>query len=326
MYDRIITHNDMDGVVSAAICARVYRIGDVRFVGPMAIVKRDVTTTERDVVCDLPYPALCGLWFDHHQGNREDLEYRGVCVEDIPGRFAQKDSCGRVIYEYFQEREVSLPAFFNDMVAETDIIDSFGYRDLEDWRRETPGKLVDYSIKTRAPSARDKHQYMRRLTLWLRERSLAEVAALPEVTEKVARYKQEEERMVSVIGKDSYFLPYAERGEIVVIDVTAHARRPAINKNVAFLLYPEAMAVLEVYTIYDRGVKTTNFGLSMSLGLKAKENGGDKDLGEIMRLLNLGDGHKGAAAGRVSAGSRAEMVKKKEELLKEIGRLWSAQE
>jgi len=326
MYDRIITHNDMDGVASAAICAWVYRIGNVRFVGPMAIVRRDVATTERDVVCDLPYPSVCGLWFDHHQGNRDDLEYRDVNVDDIPGKFALRDSCSRVIYDYFHDIHVALPPYFADMVAETDVIDSFRYRDLADWRRETPGKLIDYSIKSRAPSARDKHHYMRQLTLWLRERPLAEVAGLPEVAEKVALYKQEEERMLSVIEKGSYFLPYAEREEILVIDVTGHARRPAINKNLGFLLHPDAMAVLEVYSMYDRGVKTTDFGVSMSLGLKAKEEGGDKDLGEIMRVLNLGDGHKGAAAGRVSADSKTEMMKKKEMILREIGRLWGTQE
>ena len=54
-YDTIVTHNDFDGIVSASLCSRVLKIQKVIFTGPMAIARSQITITEKDVVCDLPY-------------------------------------------------------------------------------------------------------------------------------------------------------------------------------------------------------------------------------------------------------------------------------
>ena len=85
------------------------------------------------------------------------------------------------------------------------------------------------------------------------------------------------------------------------------------------------MAALEIYALFDRGVKTTNLGFSISLGFTANQEEYTKDLGEIMRELNMGDGHRGAAAGTVYAHSKAEMLTKKEEVLQGIYKLWRDQ-
>jgi hypothetical protein len=68
-----------------------------------------ITITEQDVVCDLPYPLQCGLWFDHHEGNVQELEYRKIDPKSIPGRFDLKPSCSRVVYEYFPTKKNYLP-------------------------------------------------------------------------------------------------------------------------------------------------------------------------------------------------------------------------
>ena len=44
-----------------------------------------------------------------------------------------------------------------------------------------------------------------------------------------------------------------------------------------------------------------------------------------MRLLNMGDGHPGAAAGTIRCKSKQEMLKKKEEILNQVFNLWLAQ-
>ena len=83
-YEKIITHNDFDGIVSAALCAWALGVDRLVFAGPLTITKAQITITERDVVCDLPYPLQCGLWFDHHEGNREELGYRGIDPHRFP--------------------------------------------------------------------------------------------------------------------------------------------------------------------------------------------------------------------------------------------------
>jgi hypothetical protein len=63
----------------------------------------------------------------------------------------------------------------------------------------------------------------------------------------------------------------------------------------------------------------------MSLSIHGNKPHHAKNIGEIMRTLNIGDGHPGAAAGTVRCRSKLEMLKKKKEILNQIFRLWSIQ-
>jgi hypothetical protein len=92
------------------------------------------------------------------------------------------------------------------------------------------------------------------------------------------------------------------------------------------LIYPEALGVLEVYNLMDhQGVKSNHLGLSMSLSINGNRKDQSRNIGEIMRTLNIGDGHPGAAAGTVRCKSKQEMLKRKRELLEQIFRIWSSQ-
>lgn len=323
-YEKIVTHNDFDGIVSASVCARVLKVGKILFVGPLTITKSQITITERDVVCDLPYPLQCGLWFDHHEGNLQELDYRKIEPKSIPGRFDLKPSCSRVVYEYFSEQG-ELPSYFLQAVEEADVIDSFSYSSIEDWRRETPGRVIDLTLKARFPSSEDQFSYMRNLVQQLRDRPIEEVSNLPFVQRQLKQYREEEGQILRIIRDSSCFLEADERKEVVVIDLTQHRRRPHLIKNLAFLIYPEALGVLEVYNLMDQGVKSNNLGLSMSLSIVGNKQGNTKNIGEMMRTLNIGDGHPGAAAGTIRCRSKQEMLKKKKELWSQIFKLWSSQ-
>ena len=323
-YEKIVTHNDFDGIVSASLCAWALKIERILFAGPLTINKSQITITERDVVCDLPYPLQCGLWFDHHEGNLQELEYRRIDPKSIPGRFDLKPSCSRVVYEYFTE-QIGLPSYFLQAVEEADIIDGFSYSSIEDWRKETPGKMVDLTLKNRFSSAEDQAAYMRNLVQQLRDRPIEEVSSLSFVQKQLKQYREEEGRMLRIIQDSSFFLEQDDQKEVVVIDLTQHRRRPHLIKNLAFLLYPEALGVLEVYNLTDQGVKSNNLGVSMSLSINGNRQNQTKNISEIMRSLNIGDGHPGAAAGTVRCSSKQEMLKKKKEILNQILKIWASQ-
>ena len=324
-YDKIVTHNDFDGMISASLCAWVLKIQKVIFAGPLTITRSQITITEKDVVCDLPYPLQCGLWFDHHEGNLQELALRKIDPKSIPGRFDSKPSCSRVVYEYFSER-VELPSYFLKAVEEADVIDSFSFVSIEDWRKETPGKTIDSTLKVSFQTAEDQANYMRNLVQQLRDRSLEEVSHLAFVQKRLKQYEEEEGRMLRIIRDSSYFIEHDENKEVVVIDLTPYQRRPHLIKNLAFLVYSDALGVLEVYNLTDyQGVKSNHLGLSMSLSINGNRKGQSKNIGEIMRSLNIGDGHPGAAAGTIRCKSKQEMMKKKKELLDQIFRIWSSQ-
>ncbi len=322
-YEKIVTHNDFDGIVSAALCASVLKIDKIIFTGPLTIAKSQVTITERDVVCDLPYPLECGLWFDHHEGNLQELQYRRIDPASVPGRFDLRPSCSRVVYEFFSEQE-QLPAHFLKTVEAADLIDSFSYTSIQDWRKETPGAVIDLTLRNRFQSAEEEFSYLRNLVQQLRDRSLEEVASLTFVRKRLMQYKAEEGQMLQIIARSSYFLEEDSTKEMIVIDLTPFNRRPHLIRNLAFLIYPESRVVLEIYSLMERRVKSNHLGISMSLSISGNKDS-RKNLAEIMRSLNIGDGHPGAAAGTVQCGSKQEMLKKKRELLNEIYRQWSLQ-
>jgi len=324
-YEKVVTHNDFDGIISASLCSWALEIQRVLFAGPLAITRSQITITEKDVVCDLPYPLQCGLWFDHHEGNLQELTLRKIDAQSIPGRFDLKPSCSRVVFEYFSERK-ELPPYFLGAVEEADVIDSFSYASIEDWRRETPGRVIDLTLKASFQSANDQASYMRNLVQQLRDRPIEEVSHLEFVQKWLRKYREEEKRMLRIIRDVSSFTEGDEKKEVVVIDLTLYQRSPHLIKNLAFLIYPEALGVLEVYNLKDhQGVKSNNIGVSMSLSINGNRQDRNKNIGEIMRNLNIGDGHPGAAAGTAQCKSKQEMLKKKKELLEQIFRLWSSQ-
>jgi len=324
-YEKIVTHNDFDGIVSASLCSWVLKIQKVVFTGPLTITRSQITITEKDVVCDLPYPLQCGLWFDHHEGNLQELTLRKIDSKSIPGRFDLKPSCSRVVYEYFSERG-EFPPYFGKAVEEADVIDSFSYSSIEDWRRETPGRLIDLTLKAPFQSAEDKGNYMRNVVQQLRGRPIEEVFQLDFVQKRLKQYQEEEGRILRIIRDASYFIEQDENKEVVVIDLTSYQRRPHLIKNLAFLIYPEALGVLEVYNLMDyQRVKSNHLGFSMSLSINGNRPDQSKNIGEIMRALNIGDGHPGAAAGTFHCKSKQEMLKKKKELLEQIFRIWASQ-
>ena len=323
-YEKIITHNDFDGIISAALCARALGVGKILFAGPITILRSQITITEKDIVCDLPYPLQCGFWFDHHEGNLQELEYRKIYPASIPGRFDLKLSCSRVVFEYFSDR-MDLPPYFVQAVDEADIIDGFTYSSIEEWRRETPGKMIDLTLKVHFSSAEEQTFHMRNLVRELRDRPIEEVSQLDFVQKRLKQYQEEEGKMLKVIRDSSYFIEQDEKREVIVIDLTSYQRRPLLIKNLALLIYPEAKGVLEVYNLTERGVKSNHLGFSMYLSINGNRLDKMKNISEIMRTLNIGDGHPGAAAGNVRCRSKQEMLKKKKEILDQIYKLWSNQ-
>ena len=323
-YEGIITHNDFDGIVSASLCSFSLHVEKVFFTGPSNIERSLVNITEADVVCDLPYPLECGLWFDHHEGNFQALQYRNIDPTLLPGRFDLKPSCARVVFDFFGQ-EVTFPPWYEETVREADIIDSFNYSSIEEWRRETPGRIIDKTLKISDPSLRERNAYMKNLVFKIRDHPLKEVSRLPAVRKRLAGYEEQELKMTKIIQQSTSFLPSDSEGKMVVLDLTGYKRRPDIVKNLAFLIFPEALSVLEVHNLHNRGVKTNHLSFSLSLSLNINQREHKKDVGEIMRSLNIGDGHRGAAGGTVYCTSKAQMLRKKGEIINDIFRLWEEQ-
>lgn len=322
MYDRIVTHDDFDGVVSAALVGYFLEIEKIAFAGPGDIANSRLSTGASDIVCDLPYPLECGMWFDHHEANLEDVALRGIDQETIPGLRRPAPSCAHVILEYF-ETEYDIEGELVEMAEASDRIDSFAYESIEDWRLVRPENEIDAAIKLKAGKPSERKDFLRWLVLSLMDESLEAVAVRSDVTQRAELFRAEEEQMLKIIGQH---LEYpGDEQDIILLDFSGHTRRVNVVKNLAQLLAPQALAVLEIKSLFNRQVKTNDLAFSMSLTIAGTYHPARRDLGEIMRQLNIGSGHAGAASGTVRSRSKQEMLKAKERTLKAILDHWKKQ-
>jgi len=130
--------------------------------------------------------------------------------------------------------------------------------------------------------------------------------------------------MLKLIEQSIVFMPQDKDEELIIVDLTGFKKPPRVIKNLSFLLYPKALGVVSMNNLFrsDRKTNDISVAISLSMNLTGKNHG--KDVGEIMRELNIGDGHRGAAAGLVYCTSKQEMLRKKEELLSKIWSLWKS--
>ena len=90
------------------------------------------------------------------------------------------------------------------------------------------------------------------------------------------------------------------------------------------MLHPDALGAMTINSLFRRGRKTNDLSVTVSLSMKMTGRDHGKDMGEIMRTLNIGDGHAGAAAGTIHCGSKDEMLREKERVISRIWEMWSA--
>ncbi len=319
-----MTHDDLDGVVSAALCSLAEGVEDFRFAGPGSILDMGLGVGPGTIVCDLPHHPAAGLWFDHHPGNLEDYRLKGGDPEKIQGSFRPEKSCARVVYLYYRER-VSFPEFMSETVAEPDRVDSFDYCSVEEWQEQTPGRILSDTLCVSFPTRRDRERYMRNLIRGLRSGPMEALLGDPRVLDASRRYRETAAKIWSFFERLGTFLPEDRDREIVIVDTTELKHDPGLIKSLAFFIFPGAKAVLEVKRLFQQNRKTNDLAFSMSLSPAMEAQSSGQDIGEIMRSLNIGDGHRGAGAGRKACASKAELIRQKDAIIGRIYALWAGQ-
>ena len=322
-FSSIIAHNDFDGLGSAALLSWAYDLDHIRFAGPITIAKAEISISPADIVCDLPYPVECGMWFDHHAGNLEELRLRGINPETIPGRFAVAPSCVRVVFDFLKETD-DLPEDFAELTDAADVIDSFAFPSIEAWRADTPANRIDRAIKAPTQSRYEQERFLRDVVFMMRDMSLTEIAEEPEIKARAARDVIEEERMLETLQRYGRLYP-DESSDLFVVDTTGFLQPVRLNKKLIGVIEPRARGYVELKPLFRNGRKTNDISVSVSLALEMQQSAHRKDMSEIMRQLNIGDGHSGAAAGVFRGESPRDFQRHREQAPQLIWELWKQQ-
>lgn len=318
----IVTHNDFDGLVSAALLSWAFDEDDIIFTGPLAVARAEVTITKDDIVSDLPYPLECRLWFDHHAGNLTEVKLRGLNPADIPGKFQEAPSCVRVIYDYLRDEFDDVPEDYAELADVSDLIDSFSYASLDDWRADTPANRIDRAIKASSANRRAHEQFLRDLTFMFRDLPLAEIAETELIKARAAGYAGEEAVMLEHIQKYGKSIPADSAGELIFVDTTPFVNAARIDKKLIGLIHPQALGYVELKPVFRSGQKSLDISVTLSLALQMQHREHRKDMSEIVRELNIGDGHAGAAAGVWKCKNGSDYQKQRTDLPQRIWELW----
>jgi hypothetical protein len=289
---RLVTRGDLDGLTSAVIITMKEPIEDILLVHPQDITDKRITITSNDVLANLPYHPEAGMWFDHHL--LTDSNERPP--ETFRGRYAVAPSAARLVYDYYLERDPEDAQLkrLATLVHETDRLDSAQLTpsDVEDPRNYI---LLGYTIDSRSGLGAFS-DYFKRLVEALKTMTIEEVLAIPDVADRVARLRRDQEDFKQLLQRNSFTLT-----NVVVTDLRETRQLPTGNRFLVYTLFPEQNVSLRVHWgPYHESVIA-------AVGHSIFNRTCNTSVGELMSRWG-GGGHRGAGTCVLPLVSAAEAI------------------
>ena len=278
---RLVTRPDLDGLTCAVLLSKCERIDSIALVHPQDVAERRVEITAADVLTNVPYHPACGLWFDNHLLT----DARSTPPAGFRGRYAQAPSAARVVYDHYEADQPRLSCYAA-LLAETDRLDSANLT-REDVLSPDGYVLLGFTLDDRT-GLDGLHEYFLALYPAVRDRSLAEVLALPEVAGRVARLREQDRSF-----RDKALERSRLRGRVVVTDFRGLDPLPIGNRFLIYTIFPSATVSVRLQTTRDGRV-------SISAGRSIFDRSSRANLG-VLLSMHGGGGHPGAAACAVRA-------------------------
>jgi hypothetical protein len=289
---RLVTRGDLDGLTSAVIITMKEPIEDILLVHPQDITDKRITISSNDVLANLPYHPEAGMWFDHHL--LTDSNERPP--ETFRGRYAVAPSAARLVYDYYLERDPEDAQLkrLATLVHETDRLDSAQLTpsDVEDPRNYI---LLGYTIDSRSGLGAFS-DYFKRLIEALKTMTIEEVLAIPDVADRVARLRRDQEDFKQLLQRNSFTLT-----NVVVTDLRETRQLPTGNRFLVYTLFPEQNVSLRVHWgPYHESVIA-------AVGHSIFNRTCNTSVGELMSRWG-GGGHRGAGTCVLPLVSAAEAI------------------
>ncbi len=297
---RLVTRGDLDGLTCAVIVTTCEDVDEILLVHPQDITDKRVPITGNDILCNLPYSAGVGKWFDHHL--LTDSNQKPSATFD--GGFALAPSAARVVYDYYKAKHPELSRY-DELLRETDRLDSaqLTREDVEDPKDYI---LLGYTLDPRTGLGAFQ-DYFQRLAGWLRTRGIAEVLEQPEVKQRVDKIRAQDATFREVTRKRSRV-----DGNVVFTDFRDESPLPVGNRFIVYTLFPEVNVSLRVHW----GPSREN--VAAAVGHSIFNRTCQTSVGELMSAYG-GGGHKGAGTCLLPAPSAEAQIGEIIEILKKNG-------
>jgi len=297
---RLVTRADFDGLVCGGLVTKFEPIDGYLFVEPKFMQDGLVDIRNGDVITNLPYHPNCTLWFDHHITNTTPDFPQPIVLGK--GGFRLAPSAARVVYEYYTELGNRHQATGNSKISAEEILSFLGTERMKYLMHEADridaGKLekedvlnpqgyVLISMTTDGRNAGDEPYWLRIIDL-LRDTSLQETLADPDVAQRCQRIRDEQEKLRAIL------LARAElRKNVIYVDLRGVKEIPDGNRFLIFTLFPQGN--IQVKVAHDSQRENTT---AISVGYNIFNPTSSVNVGELLKNYG-GGGHKVVGSSRV---------------------------
>ena len=284
---RLLTRDDFDGVVSAALLRRQGLIDEVKFVHPRDMEGGVFSVTSRDIIADLPLRPGAYLAFDHHDADLSNGA-RERFVVDIDAR-----SAARVIYNHFG----GAPAFSG---VSKDLIDAVDKWESADFTRKEVldpdgWDLLAFLLDPRTGLGRfrrfriSNHQLMLDLVEYIADHEVHDLLALQDVRERAEVYEDHKENFSKQMRRCS-----TVRDSALLVDLRRETTLYAGNRFVKYALFPHTDVSVQIMWAFRRSTA------AISVGRSIFDSELTVDIGRLMARYG-GGGYSYAGACQVAA-------------------------
>jgi hypothetical protein len=231
---RLVTRGNFDGLTCAVLITEAESIDAIELIHPQDITDKRFDPKEGDILANLPYRVGCSKWFDHHAATKTYKE----TPTGIEGKQGDAPSTGHLVYDYYLEKYPDLGRF-EQLVKENDRFDDANLN-LEDVNDPKGYILLAFTVDPRSGLGRFR-EYFLHLTEDLKSKSIKEVLAIPEVEERVERFRKDKDIFLDVMARHS-----RQEGNVIVTDLRDLESYPVGNRFLIYTLFPEANVSLRI--------------------------------------------------------------------------------
>jgi nanoRNase/pAp phosphatase (c-di-AMP/oligoRNAs hydrolase) len=280
---RLVTRSDFDGLACAILLDEMGLIDDIKFVHPKDMQDGKVEITERDITTNLPYVAGAHMVFDHHAS--ETVRNAGERPKNYiiyPGA----PSAARVVYECYGGAK-RFPRVLDDMMIAVDKGDAAEFS-VDEILHPTGWALLNYLMDSRTGLGRfrdfrvSNYQLMMDLISYVRNHTIEEVLALPDIVERVDLYFEHAEKAQEQIRRCT-----TVHGNLAVLDLRQEETIYAVNRFMIYALYPQTN--ISIHAMWGVQKQNTVFATGKSITNRTSRT----NIGDLM-LRYGGGGHENA--------------------------------
>ena len=231
---RLVTRGNLDGLTCAVLMDQAEPIDRIELIHPQDITDDKFQVESTDILANLPYHPNCAKWFDHHSHTRT---YERP-PSKFEGRYGLAPSTARLVYDYYLWDNPGFNAY-EELVRETDRYDGAGLT-MEDVLHPKDYILLGFTLDPRTGLGPFQDYFMKLFEL-LRDGTIDEAMALPELLERKRRMDEGREPYLAATRKYSRLV-----GRVLVTDLRNAGPMPAGNRFLVYTHYPEANVWLRI--------------------------------------------------------------------------------